>query len=156
MSCRLFRIAIVLGLGVIATCCAGYQKEQCEKIAATTELHLRARDFEKLYEDLDESARASTPETEFLERADQLVTAMVAADAELRFVKSREGGVNPDNVQDLYFEFRTLGSGENHFDVEISIELNGISPKLFDVCGRRTDPSASETEHCPTNALRKI
>ena len=65
--------AVVLLLSLIAVNCAGYYKERSEKITAVTEVLLQSRDFEMLYESLDENAKSLTPKAEFLERANRLV-----------------------------------------------------------------------------------
>ncbi len=156
MRLMLTHCVIVVLLMLIAAQCGAYYKERSEKIAATTEMLLQTQDFEKLYEGLDEVARSLTPKPEFLERAEQLVSFMKEADSELRFVKSREGGVYPDSLSDIYFEHRTLGAGATQIDVDIWIDLNGPVPKLFDVCARPSTDETVEAEHCLTNALRKI
>ena len=148
-------IALVI-VTVIATQCGAFYKERSEKIAAATELRLQKYDFESLYEELDERAKSLTPNAEFLARAEQLVGLMKGADPELRFAKSREGGVNPDFISDIYFVYRRLGKEMTQVDVEIWIDLNGGFPKLFDVCANFSIDPTVDTQRCLTNALRKV
>ena len=133
--------------------CGASQREAAENIANRAELLLQNAEFETLYVELDELARSMTPKNEFNERAESLRLAMMNVDRDLRFVKSRNGGVNPDGFGDLYYEYRTLGQADRQMEVEISIDLKGTL-KLFDVCVRPT--SGLESEICLTNALRKI
>lgn len=153
---RLIASVGVLILAILCVNCGAYYKERSEKIAAATEVLLRNGDFEKLYDALDGSARSLTPRAEFFERGERLVGFMKQADPDLRFVKSREGGVNADALSDMYFEYRELGSGDKKIQVEVWITLDRGIPALFDVCANPASSETVETQHCLTNALRKI
>lgn len=150
------RYTLVLLLGVAIVTCAGYYKDRSEKISATTESLLQSNDFERIYEGLNNSAKSLTPKPEFIDRANRLVVLMREADPEMRFVKSREGGVNPDAIRDMYFEHRSLGTGSKRIDVEIWISLSSGFAELYDVCVNPADSDVVTTQHCLTNALRKI
>lgn len=156
MTIRLTTTIAVLVLTLITVNCAAYYKERSETIAAATEVLLQSRDFDKLYDSLDESAKSLTPKDEFSDRAERLVDFMKQADPDLRFVRSREGGVNPDAISDMYFEYRSLGPNGEQVDVEIWIALRGPDPKLFDVCANPVSNETVNFQHCLTNALRKI
>lgn len=150
------RYILVLVLVAATVTCASYYKDRSEKISATTESLLQSNDFERIYESLNNSAKSLTPKPEFNDRANRLVALMREADPEMKFVKSHEGGVNPDAIRDMYCEYRSLGIGTKQIDVVIWISLSSGFAELYDVCVNPADREVVNTQHCLTNALRKI
>src|SRR5687767_11998195 len=131
MTCKVV-VRTVFTIAVLAMAgCSTYHGISAEKIAERVQEAIKARDFENLYPKISGRARSMTPKDEFLQRADALRAALVKGDPELKFVKSREGGINPDFISDIHFEFRTVGSGASQMEIEIWVDVSGI-PRLYD------------------------
>ncbi len=114
-------------------------------------MQIRAGDFEKIYSEMSENAKSSTPREEFMSNMNRVVAEMKDYDDSTAW--NKVSGESSNVYRDLYFLHREMERDGKKVQITVTISRSFLW-RFYDLC--ITPVESTTGDICVTDALRKI